>query len=405
MMASDAAWAQTATPRSCALSTVAATGDGDNALDRIVDLYCSKTAAWESTLREFALSLFWLLAGIEFAWSAMRLVFKGADLGEWLGELFFQIMFLGFFLLLLNESANWARAIVDSFRTAATAAARANGVDAGLAPSDIFDVGAQIATKFVESTSFWKPGASLGLLLAAILIVVVFALITAHVILGLIESYIVISASVLFMGFGGSRWTKDFATKVMVYAVSVGAKLFVVQLLIALGMQVFRELGDTMQTTNTSLFVIIGAALVMLVLVKIVPEMVQSLINGSSLASGNALVSTVVQSATLAAAAAISGGMAVGGAVKLASEQLAEAQTAGTAPRSAAGREAWRIGATVGNLARYSLGQIGDRFSGAARPRGTVLGQAALTMTEKANEKRKARTRTTSPAGDANSET
>jgi type IV secretion system protein TrbL len=41
--------------------------------------------------------LFWILAGIEFAWSAIGMAFKGDDLGEWLVELLNQIIFIGFF--------------------------------------------------------------------------------------------------------------------------------------------------------------------------------------------------------------------------------------------------------------------------------------------------------------------
>ena len=44
----------------------------DNALDRIVDLYATNARRWEATLGAFALQLFWILAAIEFAWSATR---------------------------------------------------------------------------------------------------------------------------------------------------------------------------------------------------------------------------------------------------------------------------------------------------------------------------------------------
>ena len=52
-------------------------------------------------------------------------------------------------------------------------------------------------------------------------------LIAAFMVLALVESYLIISMSVIFMAFGGSRWTKDFAVSTVRYTVSVGAKLFV----------------------------------------------------------------------------------------------------------------------------------------------------------------------------------
>ena len=54
---------------------------------------------------------------------------------------------------------------------------------------------------------------SLFLVLASLIILFCFALIAAAIILALVESYIVLSGGVLLMGFGGSRWTKDFAVK------------------------------------------------------------------------------------------------------------------------------------------------------------------------------------------------
>ena len=87
------------------------------------------------------------------------------------------------------------------------------------------------------------------------------------------------------MGFGGSRFTKDYAVRTMTYAVSVGAKLFVLQLLIALGQQIFQTLSQSFEAKTTDIFVVVGSAIVMLALVKIVPEMIQALINGASVGS------------------------------------------------------------------------------------------------------------------------
>ena len=116
-------------------------------------LYRDKASSWETALRNYALTLFFLLAAIEFAISAIRLAIRGSDASEWLAELVNQVLFLGFFLALLNNSSAWARAIVDSFRTAANQAAISSGGSSNLAPSDIFDTGLSIASKVADQTS------------------------------------------------------------------------------------------------------------------------------------------------------------------------------------------------------------------------------------------------------------
>ncbi|MGH7210500.1 MAG: P-type conjugative transfer protein TrbL, partial [Acetobacteraceae bacterium] len=201
-----------------------------NVLDQIVSQFQSRSAGWESTLRSFALGTFGILASIELAWAAFKLAFRGSDVSEWLAEIVNQILFLGFFLALLENSVTWGTAIVNSFRQAAGAAG-----GGGIAPSDVFAAGVKIAAQVLNQMSFWHPEASAGLIVAGIVIEVCFALMAAFMVLALVESYLIISMGVIFMAFGGSRWTKDFAVSTVRYTVSVGAKLFVLQLLVSIG--------------------------------------------------------------------------------------------------------------------------------------------------------------------------
>ena len=65
------------------VSCEAAAQTTNNSLDSIVRLYRDHSTAWQTVLRNYAITLFWLLAGIEFTWAAIRLALKGADFGEW----------------------------------------------------------------------------------------------------------------------------------------------------------------------------------------------------------------------------------------------------------------------------------------------------------------------------------
>jgi type IV secretion system protein TrbL len=369
-----------------AQSACAAGPATDNSLDRIVDLYRNCARQWEATLGGFALRLFWLLAAIEFAWSGIRLAFRNADLNEWLAELVNQVFFLGLFLALLTNATAWTGAIVESFRAAGAAALRANGVAAGIAPSDIFDTGVNIAAKMLEALSITAPVQSLFVVLAALIILLGFALIAAAIILALVESYIVLSAGVLLMGFGGSRWTKDFAVKTVIYAVSVGAKLFVLQLIAGLWAQVIGAWANLPAgqsliapvNATSNILVIVGSTLVLSVLVKTVPDMIQGLINGTALGMSTGLT---------AAAASLAGsvtalGMAVYAARDLAREQITDAQAAN--PASSGSGMTQR---TLGNLATAGVSNIGDRLSGRA-VHGNRFGQIAGELGRQAEHRR-----------------
>jgi type IV secretion system protein TrbL len=345
------------------LATEPAQAQTAGTLDQIVAEFQIRSAGWEDTLRSIALNTFGILATIEFAWAAIRLAFRGADFGEWLAEIVNQILFLGFFMALLRNSVTWGQEIVNSFRQAASAAG-----GGGIAPSDVFASGVELAQKVMSHVSLWDPGASAGLIISGLVIEVCFALIAAFMVLTLVESYLIISMGVIFMAFGGSRWTKDFAISTVRYTLSVGAKLFVLQLLVSIGNGLITSWAATFQdVTAASLCILVGCSIVMLALVKVLPETMQRIVNGSSMGSGSALVgaAAAVGGATTAFAAGLAGGGAMAGnSFRLASAQLDQRDDQGSAPQSRIGRTAALTGYTAKNLVGAPLADLGRRLSG-----------------------------------------
>jgi type IV secretion system protein TrbL len=345
------------------LIAVPAHAQSVNVLDQIVTEFQTRAAGWERTLRSFAMGTFGILATIELAWAAIRLAFRRSDVSEWLAEIVNQILFLGFFLALLENSVTWGQAIVNSFRQAASAAG-----GGGIAPSDVFAAGVKIASMVLSQMSIWHPEASAGLMVAGIVIEVCFALMAACMVLALVESFLIISMGVLFMAFGGTRWTKDFAISTVRYTVSVGAKLFVLQLLVSIGASLIQSWANSFtDITDASLCILVGCSIVMLALVKVLPETMQHIVNGSSMASGSALVgaAAAVGGATAALGAGLAGSGAVAGnSFRLAAAQMNAKDDAGTAPASRIGRAAALTGYTAKNMLAAPLADVGRRLSG-----------------------------------------
>ena len=367
---------------------LAQTAPPNNHLDSIVQLYRNSAGAWTGVLTTYAVRIFWLLAGIEFTFAAFGLAFQGADLGEWASTIVNQVLFVGFFYTLLTNSSAWSQAIVDSFRTAANGATVAAGGTAGVSPSNVFETGVTLAARLVSKASFLHPGDSLGLLISALVIVVCFALIAASLVVALVEMYFVTSAGVLFMGFGGSRFTKEFALRMLVYAVSVGAKLFVISLVVGLGESMILGFLTQFGSSDVDLFLIVGAAIVFLALVHAIPQFVQSLIAGASLASGSGLLSAgagIAAGAGAVMAGGASAGLAARGAYQLAKAQVASTTAAGSAPPSGMGRVGRMAGLMAGNLGLAALADVGNRLGG--RPgahHGNALGRMGLAMSDEA---------------------
>lgn len=365
-----AAWPQTA--------SAAAAGS----LDTITELFKNGASAWESTLAGYAMGLFGLLVAIEVTFTLIKLALKGADMTEFGSELINRMMFVGFFSWLLSNSSTFARAIIDSLRQAGNSASAAGGGTAGIAPSDLFDAGVNMASAIFSAMDFSLSGVGqyLALCIAGLVICACFALIAAFMIVALVESYIVVSAGVILMGFGGSRWTKDFAVKTLTYAVSVGAKLFVLQLIAGLGETIVKSQAAQMQagsavSSPADVLVLLGFAVVMLALVKTIPDAVQGLINGSSIGNGGGLAAAGMVGA---AAGAIGGAAAGSASAILGASKLSSAKAAaGTGPGGFGG-----FAASLGGAAAADVGaRLGGRANG-----GSMAGRMGHQMSQQASQ-------------------
>ncbi len=177
---------------------------------------------------------------------------------------------------------------------------------------DIIKALCDVILKKIDGGS-WDNGYNIGDILllgiCAIIILIVFALLTAQIILIKCESYIAVNAAIVLLGLGGADFLKEYAINVMRYVLSVAVKLYVMQLVMSLGLQLFDELVKQVQSANqpglAEAFIYIATAIVIYVIAKSVPDMVAGIVNGSHSTSG----------ASLSAAAAGFMGAAVGGAV------------------------------------------------------------------------------------------
>jgi type IV secretion system protein TrbL len=275
-------------------------------LDRIVE----HAAQWSTTLHGHAVRLFWILAAIQFVWTFGNKIFQSPDFGEIVGELVKFVLVTGFFLALLDNGVEWGTAIVDSFRQAG---AEASGFSKELMPGDMFATAVEFA-KAIGSVETWNPLVAMSVSIAAVLVLLCFAFIAAFMFVTLVESYVVINAAVFFMGFGGASWTREYAIAMPRYAVSVGAKLFILTLLVGLILQISKEWqADYNYTDDASMWTMVGLAFVCAYLTKTIPEIIGGLISGTSMGGGSAIGS--MAAASIGAAAGAAGAtIAMGGA-------------------------------------------------------------------------------------------
>jgi type IV secretion system protein TrbL len=348
----------------------------------MLDQYRAVRGTWLTVAAGYANRLFGLLALIEFAWTGAMLVLERTDLQGWTAALIRKMMFIGAFFALLNFGADWIPRIIESFQIVGQSA---SGLPS-LAPTDVLVRGLNIAGNLLSgaANSGWMGsfGTALALVFAALLAFLAFLGLTVQLVVTLVESYLVVGAGFIFLGFGGSRWTAPYVERFIAFAVSTGVKVMVLYLLLGAGMALTNtwEAAATAVPGSASPAVdaldIAASAVILLMICWNAPKLAASILGGSPSFTGGDGVGTaggLAQGALLVGAAA-AGGVALG-AKMLAAK--GGAMTAGQAAGLGAG------GAASGGGMGGGFGSAGPATSGrssggpAPRPSGSGGGAAA----------------------------
>lgn len=286
-------------------------------LNDIVRDYESIAAAWFAALFPIAQAVFWVLVAIELVWSAIWWAIDREDGLTVVTALLRKVVAVGFFYALLLSGNTWIPAVVSGFRQAGSTA---SGLP-DLNPTGVFDQGLALANAILNAVE------GLGLLeglfpslvavFTALIVVVAFAIIAAQLLVALVESFIVIGAGILLIGFSGSRWTKFFTERYLSYVASVGVKLFVLYLIMGVGVSIAARWVPVIERGGFSpipFFYVMGGSLVFLFLTWHIPSVAGSMMAGAvSLSLADALVPTAM--ATRASGALVHSGALFGGLV------------------------------------------------------------------------------------------
>ena len=291
---------------------------------QILSAFQAARGNWVANIAGYANALFGALALIEFAWSAAVMVLEKADLQSWTAALVRKIMWIGGFYMLLINGPRWIPFIIDSFTQIGQ---NSSGI-AGILPSNVFAQGLAVAGALSNGFSvagfLTQPAVIFALVFAAIIVVISYAMITIQFLVAMVESYIVVAAGFIFLGFGGSRWTVPYAERYIGLAVSNGVKILVIYLLISVGTNLGNGWVAEAQGAATSAspemvaFDVMAAALMYMMLCWQIPKLFSAVLGGSPALSGGDFIaagtSLIVGGGAIAGAAAGGAGVLAGGA-------------------------------------------------------------------------------------------
>lgn len=368
----------------------------------VFNMYAQAATQWMQVAHGYAQTLFGLLAVVDFAWTAVMLALEGHELNTYMARIIRKLMTISFFAVILAQGTYWMGAISASFIKVGQTASGTTAVTPAQILGDGFTMAGALLTWATTSattiglTTFAPAVPVLFALIVALFLLAGYAIVAINFVVTTIEGFVVIGAGYIFLGFGGSQWTRPYVERYIALAVSLGARLMILYMIVGLGhsfatqwvtilrgMSTLKVVSDPTDAFMTMCGILCGAVTYTGVAVM-APRLVGSIMSGSLSFSGNEALS-MGSGAALGAAAVLaavpSGGAslaAAGGAGTLAAGG-AGASAAGLAAGSsaAASTTAMGLGTAVAPPAAAAAGG-GD--GGAAAAAGKAGGAGASTV-------------------------
>jgi len=261
------------------LTASAQSANVQGVIDTLLNKYRSAGQTWTGTIQNAATNLFWLLATISLGWTCVSMAIKQSDLVEIVAELCRFIMFTGLFLWLLMNGSTFSSAIIHSLWQIG---GDAGGAGQQIFPMAVLNLGLQVYQQTLQHVNWLQPESIVAPIIIAVIILIMCALVAVNMILLLCAAWVVLYAGLIFLGFGGCRWTCDMAINYYRTVLGVGVSLMTMQLIIGIGVQFLQQLvvSTASNLDAGALGVLMCATIILAVISHRLPHMVAGMVVG-----------------------------------------------------------------------------------------------------------------------------
>jgi type IV secretion system protein TrbL len=246
-------------------------------LNGIGDAYRLAAGGWRARLVPIAQQTFMLLAALEFCVSGLVWAVRRDALDDLAAKFLLKFTLIAFLLTLITSFNFWFPAILNGF-----ASAGEQVIGRGtMSPDAIIGVGGSLAYSILKGISLTVLAHDVLIgafgLICAVAVAGAYIAIAIQVLAVMIESYVVVlGGGVLFLGFAASRWTAAMAEHIVGYAFFLGARIFLLYLLVGVGMDITQSFVQVIASSQlfaepSPLLQVTGGALAFAYLITRVP--------------------------------------------------------------------------------------------------------------------------------------
>jgi type IV secretion system protein VirB6/type IV secretion system protein TrbL len=248
----------------------------------ILTTFSRSVAGWETVIVSAATRIFYSLALISLAWTGINILLNKGDFSDVIAETVRFIMFTGFNVYLLQNAVTLSSTILTSFRQLG---GDATGLTSTFSPSSVLSVGFSIYDRIVDQSAIMSPTDAMATLLLASGVLSLLALSALNMFTLILNAWFLTYAGIIFLGFGGGRWTSDIAINYYKTILVIGAQFLAMQLVLSVGHHLLDTFYTALDQTASfkDLSTIAVVALVMYSLTSKMPQLFSSIISGASL--------------------------------------------------------------------------------------------------------------------------
>lgn len=339
----------------------------NNNAQGLISIFFNNKNAWVSAIIPYAYNLFYFMIVIDWVITFSMMALKGTDFGEIMAAMINKILLIGFFLVLI-QNAHWLDTIPKSFGQMATGASGIN-----IQPDTVLEQGYKIVGKLWEGTSwFSSPGDSLGLVIAGIIILLGFIVMTAILFTVIVKLYFLITGAYFVIALMGLSYTRTMGFTAITAVFKAGLELFFVKLILGFSISVINQMAANVGTDNNSVMGMIGTSLLIAYLSTQVQGFVESLTSGTLGGNGN-LAGSVKNAMQGAAQGAVGGASSAASNIQ-ATRSAASAANLPTSTGSSSSTNS-KTG-KIGNFMKTTAGVAGGAVAGAVS--GSVKGMVGI---------------------------
>jgi type IV secretion system protein TrbL len=206
-----------------------------NFVDQLIKQFHAAADGWQDTILTAAGHLFGVLAVISFCLALTFCIASGGAFPDLIRTLVQWLICNGIAYLAMTNGPTWSHLIINSFYQLG---GRAAGADSHFAPTMFLDWSFRTYDLIVQREShipLIQMGTSIKAELIGMGIVLCCAWMTFNLILALVSAWIALTAGTFFLGFGAFEWTRYMAIGYYRQALSIGAKIMVLILVMGIG--------------------------------------------------------------------------------------------------------------------------------------------------------------------------